>query len=275
MAGSGLKTVHLNLPAGTDDLRKLEIGSVAYLTGRVFTAREGVYKHAIEDGAGMPASRETLGLANFHCSPAASINADGSHTVGAVTATASFRFARWLDGWLKLSGCNIIIGKGGMTSEIYRTAFVPNNAVYLTTVGYGTGALLGRGIKRVSGVYWAEELGLAQATWVLEVENFGPFLVESDLDGNSLFERENEKIAPVSRGSTRAPGRRRFADMARPTTRPTRLSEPSMPKENCMENHRPDEMELRVMTITAVIMIAMAIAYLAVTGGFVGPVLTP
>ena len=42
-----------------------------------------------------------------------------------------------------------------------------------------------------------------------------------------------------------------------------------------MENHRPDEMELRVMTITAVIMIAMAIAYLAVTGGFVGPVLTP
>src|SRR5262245_35402967 len=194
--GSNLKTVRLQLPASTADLRKLEIGSVAYLTGRVFTAREGVYKHAIEDGAGMPASRETLGLANFHCSPAASINADGSHTVGAVTATASFRFARWLDGWLKLSGCNIIIGKGGMTSEIYRSAFVPNNAVYLTTVGYGTGALLGRGIKRVSGVYWAEELGLAQATWVLEVENFGPFLVESDLDGKSLFERENEKIAP-------------------------------------------------------------------------------
>jgi L(+)-tartrate dehydratase beta subunit len=28
------------------------------------------------------------------------------------------------------------------------------------------------------------------------VENFGPFLVESDLAGNSLFERENAKIAP-------------------------------------------------------------------------------
>jgi L(+)-tartrate dehydratase beta subunit len=28
------------------------------------------------------------------------------------------------------------------------------------------------------------------------VENFGPFLVESDLQGNSLFERENAKIAP-------------------------------------------------------------------------------
>jgi L(+)-tartrate dehydratase beta subunit len=191
-----LKTVRLQLPARTEDLRALEIGEVVYLTGRVFTAREGVYKRAVEDGAGMPAAQDVLGRVNFHCSPAASINPDGTYTVGAVTATASFRFAKWLDGWFKLSGCNIIIGKGGMTSDTYHRHFVPNNAIYLTTVGYGTGALLGRGIKGVSGVHWLAELGLAQAVWVLEVESFGPFLVESDLAGNSLFERENAKIAP-------------------------------------------------------------------------------
>jgi L(+)-tartrate dehydratase beta subunit len=191
-----LRTVRLKLPASSEDLRALEIGTVIYLDGRVFTAREGAYKRAIEDGFGMPAPRDALGLANFHCSPAASVNADGSYTVGAVTATASFRFAKWLDGWLDLSGCNIIIGKGGMTSDVYRQLFVPHEAIYLTTVGYGTGALLGRGLKRVAAVYWLEELGLAQAVWVLEVENFGPFLVESDLAGNSLFERENAKIAP-------------------------------------------------------------------------------
>jgi L(+)-tartrate dehydratase beta subunit len=195
MMGATLKQVHLTLPASTADLRALEIGSVVYLTGRVFTAREGVYKHAIEDGAGLPAAPEALGSANFHCSPAASIDADGGYRVGAVTATASFRFAKWLDGWLEASRCNIIIGKGGMTSEIYRGSFVPHEAIYLTTVGYGTGALLGRGIKRVENVYWLEELGLAQALWVLDVERFGPFLVESDLAGNSLFERENAKIS--------------------------------------------------------------------------------
>ena len=65
----------------------------------------------------------------------------------------------------------------------------------LTTVGYGTGALLGRGVKHVRAVHWREELGLAQAMWVIEVENFGPFIVESDLAGNSLFERENAKIS--------------------------------------------------------------------------------
>lgn len=193
---AALETVHIDLPARTDDLRKLEIGMVAYLSGRIFTAREGVYQRAIGEGAGMPASRDALGRTNFHCSPAATVNPDGSYTVGAVTATASFRFAKWLDGWFALSGCNIIIGKGGMTSEVYRRSFVPNQAIYLTTVGYGTGALLGRGIRRVASVYWLKELGLAQAVWVLDVEKLGPFLVESDLAGNSLFERENAKIAP-------------------------------------------------------------------------------
>lgn len=193
---SDLKTVDLALPASTEQLAKLEIGTVVYLSGRVFTAREGVYKRAVEDGFGLPASPSELGTANFHCSPAASIEPDGRMNVGAVTATASFRFNKWLDGWFATSKCNVIIGKGGMTSDIYRRSFVPNKAIYLTTVGYGTGALLGRGIRKVVAAHWVAEVGLAQAIWVLDVEKFGPFLVEGDLAGNSLFERENAKIAP-------------------------------------------------------------------------------
>jgi len=192
MTNNTLKTVTLNLPATTEDLAALEIGTVVYLNGRVFTAREGVYKMAVDDGKKLP---DDLGSANFHCSPAAAIEADGTLNVGAVTATASFRFAKWLDGWFKISGCNVIIGKGGMTSEIYRRSFRPNTAIYLTTVGYGTGALLGRGIETVVAAHWVEELGLAQAIWVLDCQKFGPFLVESALQGNSLFERENERIA--------------------------------------------------------------------------------
>src|ERR1700732_3439774 len=172
-----LKTVRIKLPASTEDWRALELGQVVYLTGRVFTAREGVYKRAVEDGAGMPAGQDALGRVNFHCSPAASINADGSYTVGAVTAAASFGFAKWLDRWLALaagskrSACTIIIGKAGMPSEIYRRHFVRNHAIYLTTVGYGTGALLGRGIKGVSGVYWLAEPGLGQGIWGVLISN--------------------------------------------------------------------------------------------------------
>jgi L(+)-tartrate dehydratase beta subunit len=94
-----------------------------------------------------------------------------------------------------VSGAKLIVGKGGMSQEDYRRYFVPRGAIYLTTVGYGTGALLGRGVKKVRDVHWLDELGIAQAVWVLEIENFGPFIVESDLEGNSLFERENKKIS--------------------------------------------------------------------------------
>ncbi len=192
---SSLKTIRLKTPVDVADLKGLEIGNVVYLDGRVFTGREGVFKRAVEEGHGLPAPLDVIGNVNFHCSPAAAKRDDGSYEIGAVTATASFRFANWLDDWFAISQAKIIIGKGGMPGGVYRQKFVPNNAIYLTTVGYGTGALLGRGIKQVVEVYWMEELGIAQAMWVFDVENFGPFLVESDVAGNSLFERENAKVA--------------------------------------------------------------------------------
>jgi L(+)-tartrate dehydratase beta subunit len=210
-----MKTVELSLPATDEALKELSIGTVVYLTGRIFTSRESVYKRAIEDGQGLPAPPSQLGTANFHCSPAAAPDDKGGYVVSAVTATASFRFAKWLDQWLALSKCNIIIGKGGMTGKVYRETFVPHRTVYLTTVGYGTGALLARGIKKLVDVYWLEELGIAQAVWVFDVEKFGPLLVEGDLAGNSLFERENAKIAPGIEklyGGTKPATLRRFGE---------------------------------------------------------------
>jgi L(+)-tartrate dehydratase beta subunit len=188
------KTVRLKVPVRDEDLVGLEIGTVVYLDGVIYTGREGVYKRVLEQGEEIPVDLPALSNANFHCSPAAAIEADGSYNVGGVTATASFRFAKWMAQWFERSGAKIIIGKGGMSEADYKELFVPVGAIYLTTVGYGTGALLGRGIKRVIDACWAEELGNAQAMWIFEVENFGPFIVESDLQGNSLFEQQSKLI---------------------------------------------------------------------------------
>ncbi len=190
-----IRTLRLKTPVSAADIAGLRLGDVVYLNGTVYTGREGVYKRVVDEGAALPVDPATVGNVNFHCSPAAAVRDDGSYNVGAVTATASFRFAKWLDRWFEISGAKVIIGKGGMTAKDYRDHFVPHGAVYLTTVGYGTGALLGRGIKRVAAAHWLEDLGIAQAMWVFEVENFGPFLVESDLAGNSLFERANAETA--------------------------------------------------------------------------------
>lgn len=189
-----MKEVRLTVPVRGQDLKGLEVGTVVYLDGVLYTGREGLYKRILDEGHAPPVDLASLSNVNFHCSPAAAVAEDGTITMGAVTATASFRFSHWLARWFDVSGCKLIIGKGGMSEEDYRTHFVPHGAVYLTTVGYGTGALLGRGIKRVREVHWLKELGIAQAMWVLEVERFGPFLLESDLEGNSLFERMGKRI---------------------------------------------------------------------------------
>lgn len=188
------KTVRLQAPVSDSDLKQLRIGDVVYIDGVIYTGREGVYRRIVDERLAPPLDLVRTSNVNFHCSPAASVQSDGSFTVGAVTATASFRFSKWMAKWFDISGCKVVIGKGGMPVEDYRHCFVPKGAVYLTTVGYGTGALLGRGIRQVLNAYWIEELGIAQAIWVLQVGEFGPFLVESDTEGNSLFEQSNMTI---------------------------------------------------------------------------------
>ncbi|MDD9722049.1 fumarate hydratase C-terminal domain-containing protein [Sulfitobacter sp. PR48] len=189
------RKIRLSTTPTQEELDDLQLGDIVYLDGLMYTAREGVYKRALEEKANIPMELPRDSAANFHCSPAARINADGSFEMGAVTATASFRFSKWLPEWMEKSGAKLIIGKGGMSSKDYKSYFVPNGAIYLSTVGYGTGALLGRGVENVEAVHWNEELGLAQAMWVIRCKEMGPFIVASDKNGDCLFERENAKIS--------------------------------------------------------------------------------
>ena len=126
------------------------------------------------------------------------------------------------------------MGKAGLTELAYREWFVPHGAVYLTTVGYGMGAAYGRCITRVRDVHWLRELGIAQALWVLEVERLGPFLVEGDAEGRSLFALANReinlRIDEVYRTCPRRPSRA----SARSSPAPTRSSSAG----GCKKAHR-------------------------------------
>ena len=186
--------VHLTTPVSPEAIRSLKLGDVVYLSGALYTAREGVYRQVVDKGVALPDSVRSLTNVNFHCSPAASVRPDGSYSVEAVTATASFRFGKSMTTWFERSGAKVIVGKAGLTELAYREWFVPHGAIYLTTVGYGLGAMYGRSIKRVLDVHWLKELGIAQALWVLEVEKLGPFLVEGDAAGRSLFALANREI---------------------------------------------------------------------------------
>jgi L(+)-tartrate dehydratase beta subunit len=186
--------LRLSTPVAEADLDRLKLGDVVFLDGFVYTAREGVYRKVVDEGRGLPDGVRQLTNVNFHCSPAATQRPDGRYSVEAVTATASFRFGRSMPRWFEQSGAKVIVGKAGLSELAYREWFVPHGAVYLTTVGYGLGAAYGKCIKGVREVHWLRELGIAQALWVLEVERLGPFLVEGDRAGRSLFALANQEI---------------------------------------------------------------------------------
>lgn len=195
LADVALDEVHLTTPVTETELTRLKLGDVVYLHGVVYTAREGVYRKVVDEGWELPESVRRLTNVNIHCAPAATRRPDGTYAVEALTATASFRFGRSLARWFERSGTRVVVGKAGLTERAYREWFVPYGAIYLTTVGYGLGALYGRSLKGVREVHWVDELGIAQALWVLEVDGLGPLLVESDRAGRSLFALANRETA--------------------------------------------------------------------------------
>ncbi|MDP2703348.1 MAG: fumarate hydratase C-terminal domain-containing protein, partial [Candidatus Rokubacteria bacterium] len=47
--------VHLSTPVSAEAIRSLKLGDVVYLSGALYTAREGVYRQVVDKGQPLPA----------------------------------------------------------------------------------------------------------------------------------------------------------------------------------------------------------------------------
>jgi L(+)-tartrate dehydratase beta subunit len=122
----------------------------------------------------------------------------GYFEVASLQATAGFRYARWMEPLCREYGVRAVISKGGMPDEIYKQIGDTLGVVFLTTMGYGLGAIYGHAVKGVKAVYWKEQLGISEAMWILDCDELGPFMVEGDTLGNSFFaEHAAEVDAPL------------------------------------------------------------------------------
>ena len=65
-------------------------------------------------------------------------------------------------------------------------------AVYLSAVG-GAASYYGKKIKKVFNVHWFE-LGMPEAWWVFEVEDFGPLEVTMDSYGRNLYHDIRQQV---------------------------------------------------------------------------------
>jgi len=178
-------------PISEDEIRKLRVNDVLYVSGTMFTARDQAHKRALEyfkQGKPLPLSLE--GLAVFHCGPIVKKKED-RWTIVAAGPTTSTRMEIFEDEFIKNFKVRVIIGKGGMGKRTTE-AMAKYGAVYGAFTG-GAAILAAKAIKNVRTVEWLD-LGMPEAMWILEVEEFGPLAIAIDCHGNNLFEDVKRKV---------------------------------------------------------------------------------
>ena len=110
---------------------------------------------------------------------------NGNWKVITAGPTTSTRMEPFEDEFIKNFNVRVVIGKGGMGKKTVK-AMKQHGAVYGAFTG-GAGILAAKAIKQVIGVEWSD-LGMPEAMWILEVDDFGPLTVAIDAHGNNLFE---------------------------------------------------------------------------------------
>lgn len=181
----------LKTPLSEDDVRSLKSGETVYLDGVVFTGRDEVHIHALEHlekGEKIPV--DFKGSALFHCGPIMRKMGDRWEVVAAGPTTSS-RMNSLEPEFIEKFRPGAIIGKGGMSQPTV-DAMQKYGCVYLAITG-GAAVLAAKGIKSVSGVEWYE-LGMPEAIWILNADNFGPLTVGIDSHGDSLYKAVNDKV---------------------------------------------------------------------------------
>ena len=178
-------------PISEEEVRKLKVNDVLYVTGTIVTARDQAHKRALEyhnSGKELPVKLE--GLAVFHCGPIVKKEGDKWIAVAA-GPTTSTRMDQFEDEFIKAFKVRVVIGKGGMGKRT-ADAMQKYGAVYGAFTG-GAGVLAAKAIKDVKTVEWLQDLGMPEAFWVFEVEDFGPLSVAIDSHGNNVYDDVKKK----------------------------------------------------------------------------------
>ncbi len=187
------KVIQIKSPCEKAAISSLKIGDVVSISGTILTGRDAFHKFAfktyIKENKFSDEYNELKNLLNraflYHCGPVMKKHTDNWQFI-AGGPTTSIREEPYESDIISHFNLNGVIGKGGM-GEKTSLALKENTCVYLHATG-GAATLTADKIKKVKNVYFLHELGVPEAVWVLEVENF-LCTVTMDSHGNSLHKK--------------------------------------------------------------------------------------
>ena len=172
-------------------VRSLTIGDIVHLDGPIITGRDEIHIRALRMArAGEEVPEEIYDSVLYHCGPIM-IEENGKWIPVAAGPTTSARMDSLTPEMIETFRIKAIIGKGGMSSEVAE-AMKKHGCVYLAAVG-GTAVTLAEGLGESTGAYW-KDLGMAEAIWKFNTDNFGPLTVAIDAKGGNLYEEVRRNI---------------------------------------------------------------------------------
>lgn len=179
-------------PLDKNEILKLNLQDTVYITGKLFTARDECHLKMLElhkEREKIPFNPSEMVL--YHCGPIVKKENDIWKIISA-GPTTSIRMELIEDEFLKRFKISMIIGKGGMGDKTLK-ALEDVGAVYAHYTG-GAGALAAKAVNKVLDVFYLDELGMPEAAWIFDVNEFGPITITMDAHGNSLYDDLEEKI---------------------------------------------------------------------------------
>lgn len=180
------KTKNLELPLTKEEVLSLNVGDMVFIKGQIVTGRDMIHRFLFNE---RPSKQEIPfnleGGILYHCGPVMKKTRNGFELV-AGGPTTSMRVEMYEYRIIADYGIRGIMGKGGMGRQTMN-ALKEFGCVYLHTIG-GAAVYLAERVKKVLGVWKLKEFGMAEAMWLLDIENF-PAIVTMDAHGHSLHEK--------------------------------------------------------------------------------------
>lgn len=188
-------TIKLSTPFTEEKIRKLKVGDMVEITGKLFTARDAVHQGLHTGKFGLPVDWKDQII--YHCGPVI-VKENGKWVVKAAGPTTSIREEPYEYDIMKNFGIRAVIGKGGMANKTL-AGCKEFGCVYMHAIG-GAAQVLAERIKNVNDVYLLEEVGSPEAIWEFQVESF-PAVVTMDSHGKSMhknvFEESEKKMQEI------------------------------------------------------------------------------
>jgi fumarate hydratase subunit beta len=173
---------NIKLPLEKNDIKKLKIGDIVYLTGYLYTARDAAHKrliNLIKENKKLPINikNETI----YYVGPSPE---KPGQVIGAAGPTTSYRMDPYTPKLLEM-GLKGMIGKGKRSKEVVEY-IKKYESVYFAAIG-GAAAYISKCIKEKELIAY-EDLG-PEAILRLYVENL-PVVVAVDSRGKDIYKKE-------------------------------------------------------------------------------------